>query len=229
MVQAELDYNTSGTINLSRTYYTMHDIERMMDVIKTSNQITFLTWKLGTHKNEQELEWVKKALFDCLNNPEKFDSPNDTFGAIANLREKIKRNNCIVLREYYGIPPKFEYRNSYEINAIVDANSNDDIIIPVTASEILDIIADINKNRSLEEIFDNYEFHHDECMTIELLDLFRKLYCQGKLNKIVRHICSKSNELGGFKDYGVEVIRNRLTSQYLFDPRRGGKENGENH
>ena len=61
-------------------------------------------------------------------------------------------------------------------------------------------------------------------MTIEHLEEFKKLYCKGKLNKLVRFICSKSNELGGFVDYGVDVVRNRLTSHYLFDNRKGGKK-----
>ena len=73
----------------------------------------------------------------------------------------------------------------------------------------------------VEDIYNAYlqEFHH-ETITIEHLEQLRLLYFNGKLNKIIKFICSKSNELGGFVDYGVDVIHNRLTSQYLFDSRR---------
>lgn len=57
-------------------------------------------------------------------------------------------------------------------------------------------------------------------MSEEKMEKFQSLYFKGKLNKLIKYICSKSNEIGGFHDYGVTIIRNRLTSQYLFDPRR---------
>ena len=87
----------------------------------------------------------------------------------------------------------------------------------------MDVIVDLNKNRDVEDIYHAYDFHH-QVMTIGYLDDFKRLYCKGKLNKLVRFICSKSNELGGFVDYGVDVVRNRLTSHYLFDNRKGGKK-----
>ena len=107
------------------------------------------------------------------------------------------------------------------MNCIVDANHADKVIIPLTARELLDIIADLNKGHGVEDIYNAYlqEFHH-ETITIEHLEQLRLLYFNGKLNKIIKFICSKSNELGGFVDYGVDVIHNRLTSQYLFDSRR---------
>ena len=114
---------------------------------------------------------------------------------------------------------KLEYRNSQGVNSIVDANHDDKVIIPVTASELLDLIADLNKNRKPSDIFEFYDWYHKE-VTIESLELFHNYYKQCKLNKLIKYICSKSNEIGGFQDYGVGIIRNRLTSQYLYDSRK---------
>lgn len=223
MVQAELTNSTFKTGSFFNTdkKYTMTDIEEMMNLIESSNQITLHTWKLGTCNNNTEYEWVKRAVLDACNTPEKFDSPGDTLGAIINLRKMIKKNNCNVLRGRYGMTPKYEYRNQYLHNFIVDANNHDEIIIPLTAREILDIIADLNKGHSISKIYDSYleDFHHDT-VTMEHLELLKKLYYKGELNKLIKFICSKSNELGGFVDYGVEVLRNCLTSQYIYDSRR---------
>ena len=206
---------------IGRKIYSMSDVEEMMNLIESSYQITIHTWKLGTCNDLAEYELVKKAVLDALNNPEKFNAPNDSFGALVNLRKKIKKNNCKVLYSEYGLPVKLEYRNTSDVNCIVDANHADKVIIPLTARELLDIVADLNKNHDVEDIYNAYlqEFHH-ETITIEHLEQLRLLYFNGKLNKIIKFICSKSNELGGFVDYGVDVIHNRLTSQYLFDSRR---------
>lgn len=208
---------------IPKKVYTMEDVDKMMNLIESSNQITIHTWKLGTCNDRSEYEMVKKAVLDALNHPEKFNSSTDTFGALVNLRKKIRKNNCSVLFEEYGLPAKYEYRNTHGINCIVDANNNDSMIVPVTASELLNLIADFNKNHNIEDIYDAYlqEFHHDN-VTIEHLELLKKLYYQGKLNKVIKFICTKSNKLGGFVDHGVDIIHSRLTSQYLFDSRRGG-------
>ena len=206
---------------IGRKLYSMSDVEEMMNLIESSYQITIHTWKLGTCNDLAEYELVKRAVLDALNNPEKFNSPNDSFGALVNLRRKIKKNNCKVLYSEYGLPVKLEYRNNAGVNCIVDANHSDKLIIPLTARELLDIIADLNKGHGIEDIYNAYlqEFHH-EIITIEHLEQLKSLYFKGKLNKIIKFICSKSNELGGFVDYGVDVIHNRLTSQYLFDSRK---------
>lgn len=220
-MQVELDQcSANGTIQVSRKVYTVDDVKELVKPIKSSRQISFPKGRMFcSYKNPVEIEWVRAAILDALNNPEKFNSPGDNFGATMKLQEMVKGNNCIVLRKWYDVPVKYEYRNTYEVNSIVDANHNDEVIIPLTAEEILDVIADLNKNRKPEDIFNAYEFHHKD-VTIEKLNLFKTLYHQGKLNKLIRYICSKSNELGGFKDYGVSIIRNRLTSQYLYDSRR---------
>ncbi|MBQ2651923.1 MAG: hypothetical protein IJF83_00050 [Methanobrevibacter sp.] len=223
MVQVELDNcSNKGIFHISRKVYTMEDIDELVKPITSSKQISFPKGRMFcSYKDAIEIEWVKAAILDALNNPEKFYSPGDTFGATMKLQEMIKGNNCIVLRKEYGIPEKLEYRNTYEVNSIVDANHNDRVIIPITAGEILDLIADLNKNRKLEDIFEVYDWYHKD-MTIELLELFQTYYRECRLNKLIKYICSKSNELGGFQDYGVGVVRNRLTTQYLFDSRKSG-------
>ena len=226
-MQVELDRCANGTLQTYRKIYTMEDIDHLVKLIPSSRQISFPKGRMFcSYKQEHEINWVKAAILDALNNPEKFFCPGDTFGATMKLQEMIKGNNCIVLKKWYDLPQKLEYRNNYNVNAIVDANNNDTVIIPVTAEEILDLIADLNKHRKVEDIFIAYEFYH-ESMTLEKLELFQSYYKKGKLNKIIRYICSKSNDLGGFHDYGVNVIRNRLTSQYLFDNRRGVKDGSD--
>ena len=224
MVQAELSsstFNNTGFI-VTRKVYTKEDVEKKCKIWPKSNQLGFDGWPFFSYKHTEEIEWVKAAILDALNKPETFNA-NDNYGALCNLKELIKGKNAEKLRSKYGIPVKLEYRNAYEVNSIVDANHNDQVIIPLTASEILDLIADLNKNRDVEELFNVYDFYHKE-VTIELLEKFQTLYNQGKLNKLIRYICSKSNELGGFHDYGVGIIRNRLTTQYLFDNRKGGSK-----
>ena len=221
MVQAELNSSTfKGTgFIVTRNVYTKEDVEKKCKIWPKSNQLGFDGWPFFSYKSLEETEWVKAAILDALNKPETFNA-NDNYGALCNLKELIKGKNAEKLRAKYGIPVKLEYRNAYEVNSIVDANHDDRVIIPLTASEILDLIADLNKNRDVGELFNVYEFHHKD-VTIELLEKFQTLYNQGKLNKLIRYICSKSNELGGFHDYGVGIIRNRLTTQYLFDSRKG--------
>lgn len=219
MGQIDLGSCTEGPLLVPRKVYTKEDVEKKCKIWHKSNQLGFDGWPFFTFNDLEEVEWVKAAILDALNNPRMFNA-NDNYGALCNLKRKIKGKNAIVLKAKYGIPVKLEYRNAYEVNAIVDVNHNDRLIIPLTAEELLDIIVDLNKNRKIEDIYNAYDFHH-ETMTIEYLESFKELYCKGKLNKIIRFICSKSNELGGFTDYGVNVIRNRLTSHYIFDSRIG--------
>lgn len=209
---------TSPITSTGKRAYTKKYVENKCKIWHKSNQMGLDGWPFFTFNDIIEVEWVKAAILDALNNPKKFNA-TDTYGALCNLKQKIKGKNAIVLKSKYGVPPKMEYRNKETINSIVDANRNDEIIIPLTAEEILDIIVDLNKGRKLDEIYHAYEFHHDE-MSIEYLERFKDLYNHGELNKLIRFICSKSNELGGFYDYGVNVIRNRLTSHYIFDSRR---------
>lgn len=215
MVQAEFNSSTfsSNGLVVNRKVYTMEDVEKKCKIWPKSNQMGLDGWPFFSYKNIVEVEWVKAAIVDALNKPELFGA-SDTYGALCNLKEKIKGKNAEVLRETYGIPPKLEYRNNKNVNQIVDANHNDELVIPLTASEILDVIADLNKNRSIDEIMGAYDFHHNN-MNRDFLKLFHDYYKKGMLNKLIKYICSKSNELGGFKDYGVDDVRNRLTSQYL--------------
>lgn len=222
MVQAEFNTSTLNHPNpglmITKKVYTTEDVEEKCKIWKKSNQLGFDGWPFFTYNNLEEVEWVKKAILDALNTPSTFNA-TDNYAALCNLKELIKGKKAEKLRAKYGIPVKLEYRNTNDVNCIVDANHNDKIIVPLTACELLDIIVDLNKKRKVEDIFNAYDFHHDT-MSIEYLETFQKLYCHGKLNKLIRFICSKSNELGGFQDYGVDVVRNRLTSHYLFDNRR---------
>lgn len=212
-MQVDLNGCATGTFNSSIKVYTKKDVEEKCKIWHKSNQLGFDGWPFFSFKNLVEVEWVKAAILDALNHPEMFNA-TDNYGALCNLKEMIKGKNAIVLKSRYGVPPKLEYRNCENVNCIVDANNDDAIIIPLTATEILDVVVDLNKNRSLDEIFRAYEFYH-ESMSFEYLERFKDLYQHGELNKLIRFICRKSNELGGFYDYGVCVIRNRLTSHYL--------------
>lgn len=199
--------------------YSLEDIQKMTKPINKNSQFSFNGWSFCSIKNLEEFKWIQMALRDTLNFPEAWGCEYNNFGAILKLQKYVSGNNCEKLRKWYGIPIKYEYRNAKNVNCIVDANNNDQVIIPLTAEEILDVVVDLNKNRKVEDIYHAYDFHH-QIMTIELLEKFKELYDTGKLNKLIRFICSKSNELGGFNDYGVSVIRNRLTSQYIFDSRK---------
>lgn len=219
MVHAELNNSTfKQGFMVTRKMYTKEDVEKKCKIWHKSNQLGFDGWPFFTYKNLEEVEWVKSAILDALNNPGTFQA-SDTYGALCNLKEFIKGKNAEKLKPKYGIPLKLEYRNSQGVNSIVDANHDDKVIIPVTASELLDLIADLNKNRKPSDIFEVYDWYHKD-VTIESLELFYTYYKQCKLNKLIKYICSKSNELGGFQDYGVGIIRNRLTSQYLYDSRK---------
>lgn len=220
-MQSELISTDSGnSLMITRRIYTKEDVEKKCKIWPKSNQLGFDGWPFFSYKHPEEIDWVKSAILDALNKPETFNA-TDNYGALCNLKTLIKGKHAEKLRSKYGIPVKLEYRNTSEVNSIVDVNHNDKLIVPLTASEILDIIVDLNKGRKVEDIYNAYEFHHD-IMTIEYLEIFKKLYYRGKLNKLISFICSKSNELGGFNDYGVDVVRNRLTSHYLFDNRRIG-------
>jgi len=216
MVQTELKNNStfkSPSLVITRKVYTKEYVDEKCKIWAKSNQMGFDGWPFFSYKNLEEVEWVKAAILDALNRPQSFNA-RDNYGALCNLKEKIKGKNAIVLRSKYGVPMKLEYRNTKGVNSIVDVNHGDKLVVPLTAEEVLDVIADLNKNRSVEDVFNAYDFHH-KVMTIEYLEIFKRLYCNGKLNKLVKFICSKSNELGGSNDYGVPIIRNRLTSQYI--------------
>lgn len=218
MVQVELTDCTSN-IQFTKKVYTREEVEGMVKLWKSSGQVSIMGMAIGTPKNTTEEKWIRAAIFDALNKPELYGCKCDTFGALMVLRNMIKNKKAHVLSKWYNLPIKYEYRNNFGVNAIVDANQDDEIIFPLVASEVLDVIADLNKNRTTREIYANYTFYHDICL--EDLEKFKVAYNKGVLNRLIKYICSKSNEIGGFKDYGVDVIRNRLTSQYLFDNRRG--------
>lgn len=210
MVQVEL---VTGS-NLPKGYlYTKSDVEEMCKVITSSGQLSLNGWMFFSYNNMNEIRWVKSAILDALNNPEIFNS-NDTYGALCNLKELIKGKNAKILKERYDIPPKYEYRSTSGINCIVDANNDDEIIIPLTAEEILDVVMELNKNRDFEYIMGSYEFHH-KVMNQNCLWKFKKLYYEGDLDNLINFICKKSNERGGFQDHGVGIIRNRVRSNYL--------------
>lgn len=211
-MQVELDTHSS----LPKGYvYTISDVEKMCKPLPSSNQLSLNGWMFFRYKNLEEVEWVKHAILDALNNPQTFNA-NDSYGALCNLKEKIKRCNAIVLKEQYDIPVKLEYRSSSGVNCIVDANHNDKVVIPLTAAEILDVIMDFKKNRDYDYIMNSYEFHHRVMnLNKNCLMKFKKLYFNGELNRIITFICKKSNERGGFMDHDIGVIRNRVTSNYL--------------
>lgn len=224
MVQAELNSSTlkgNGLI-ITRKVYTKEYVDKKCKIWVKSRQLGFDGWPFCSYKHLEEIEWVKCAILDALNNPETFNA-RDNYAALCNLKDLIKGSKAEKLRSKYAVPVKLEYRNTSGVNCIVDVNHGDKLVVPLTAGELLDVIADLNKGRSVEDIFEVYDFYHG-MMTIEYLEKFKALYCSGKLNKVIRFICGKSNDLGGFHDYGVGVIRNRLTSYYLFDVRRRGDD-----
>lgn len=218
MVQVELPDCNPG-IQITRKIYTHEEVNKMIKTWKSSGQVSLKGMAIGTPENQTEEKWIRAAIFDALNKPELYGCKCDTFGALMTLREMIKNKNAKVLSKWYNLPVKYEYRNNYGINAIVDVNNDDEIIFPLIASEILDIIGDLNKNRKIKEIYDNYEFYH-KTVNIECLEKFKVAYKKGALNKLIKYICTKSNKIGGFHDYGINVIRNRITSQYLYDSRK---------
>ena len=209
-----------GQVELSEYagLYSKKEVEDMVSVW-TTGQVAICGMSIGTAGNKFEQDWIKAAIFDALNHPEKFNSKNDTFGALMVLKSKIQGGNVHVLKSEYGVPPRFEYRNSRGVNAVVDVNHESKVVFHLTACEVLDVICDLNKNRSIKQIFNSYDFYHKN-VSLESLKFFKDAYSNGELNKVVKYICSKSNDIGGFKDHGVGVVRNRLTSQYLFDARR---------
>ena len=212
MVQVEL---ATGS-NLPKGYlYTKSDVEEMCKVIHTSGQLSLNGWMFFSYNNMDEIRWVKSAILDALNHPELFNA-HDSYGALCNLKEKIKRKNAIVLKEKYDLPPKYEYRSTSGINAIVDANNDDKIIMPTTSAETLDLVMEFNKNRDVDYISQSYVFHH-KIMNLnkEYLLKFKKLYLEGEFDNLIKFICNKSNERGGFQDHGVGVVRNRVLSNYL--------------
>ena len=209
-----LEYD--GSVN---KLYSKNEVEDMISVWSTG-QVALCGMNIGSAHNKYEEEWIKAGIFDALNHPEKFDCEcNDTFGALMVLKDRISGGNVSVLKDEYGIPPCYEYRNNKGVNAIVDVNHDDEVVFPFTAGEVLDIICDLNKNRSVDDILRSYDFYHGGVTGSVLVD-FNAAYVGRELNRLVKHICHKSNELGGFMDHGVGVLRNRLTSQYLFDSRK---------
>ena len=170
MVQTELKNNStfkSPSLVITRKVYTKEYVDEKCKIWAKSNQMGFDGWPFFSYKNLEEVEWVKAAILDALNRPQSFNA-RDNYGALCNLKEKIKGKNAIVLRSKYGVPMKLEYRNTKGVNSIVDVNHGDKLVVPLTAEEVLDVIADLNKNRSVEDVFNAYDFHH-KVMTIEYL------------------------------------------------------------
>ena len=175
MGQVELENCSTGTINVSRKIYTLGDIQKISKPIRNQTQFSFKGWSFCSIKNMIEYDWMEKAIVDTLNKPEAWGCPGDNYAALLKLQEYVSGNNCIRLKKWYGIPERYEYRNAYDLNCIVDANHDDKIIIPLTARETLNTITDLIKNRSIEEIYEaslEHWYHKELTMEHFLLQQF---------------------------------------------------------
>ena len=153
------------------------------------------------------MDWIIDAITDTLNNS------NGSYFALLDLKNSLKGGNIEILRSKYATPKLLKYSSTMNVNSIYDAN-NGKCFIPVTASEILDLILDIKKGRNVDYILNSYEFYHKD-MNREYLERFIDAYKHKELHKLIKFICKKSNLEGGFVDHGIGVIRNRRVEDYL--------------
>lgn len=183
------------------------DIRKLVKKIDSSRQVSLNGWMFCKFYSDEQVDWIIDAITDTLNNH------NGSYFALLELKESLKGGKIESLRSKYAVPKILKYSSTMNVNSIYDAN-NGKCFIPVTASEILDLILDIKKGRSLAYIFGSYNFHHKD-MNREYLERFINAYTHKELNKLIKFICTKSNQEGGFVDHGVDVIRNRRVEDYL--------------
>lgn len=157
--------------------------------------------------SDEQVDWIIDAITDTLN------KSNGSYFALLELKESLKGGKIEILRSKYATPKILKYSSTMNINSVYDAGTGK-CFIPVTASEILDLILDLKKGRTIDYLMSSYDFYHKD-MNREYLERFIDAYMHKELNKLIKFICMKSNVEGGFVDHGVGVIRNRRVEDYI--------------
>lgn len=183
------------------------DIRKLVKKIDSSNQISLNGWMFCKFYKEEHVDWIINAITDTLN------KSNGSYFALLDLKKSLKGGNIEILRSKYATPKILKYSSTMNVNSVYNAEDGK-CFIPVTASELLDLVLDIKKGRSIDYFMGSYDFYHKD-MNREYLERFIDAYNHKELNRIIKFICKKSNLDGGFVDHGVGVIRNRRVEDYL--------------
>lgn len=230
MVQAELNSSTlkgNGLI-ITRKVYTKEYVDKKCKIWVKSRQLGFDGSPFCLYKHLEEIEWVKCAILDALNNPETFNA-GDNYAALCNLKDLIKGSKAEKLRSKYAVPVKLEYRNAKGVNCIVDVNHGDKLVVPLTSGELLDVIADLirpgsvnifqalqilcKNNSEIEELLKDYlDYNLPEMVEVNSDNTYITINYPGGLNQkmlTMLNITQKDIEFQTYRDSrgnGVECI-----------------------
>ena len=181
-----------------------------------NGQLFFSGKPITTVHNDEEIERVVGDLCTALNNPVTVgaDNPIDAVEKVRlmhNQRRLLKKSPYEYNKHRIDVSGKLYYKTSKFRSGLSFSESFNDIFKEISASQLLDICSDLKNGRPGEYINQQY------CNDIEdSFDLVVYAWNCGKLNKAISHICSRSNNPGGYMDHFVgETIRNRIASQYL--------------
>ena len=163
---------------------------------KGGGQIWFFGEALGTAKNRKEYNACMQELIRILNNDK------DSFIQIQELRSKVKNANMhVLIPEFLPI----RYQSGADFDCIVHEVTGEPVMF-FDAQEILDIAISLNNGRSINEVmqtmlYNEYAEHtHIDVSEKDFL-LFEKYYSAGKLNRIIKFICERSESSQGFVVY----------------------------
>ena len=204
--QVDLDMKFNNLFPNKRVC-SREDIRKLVKKIDSSNQISLNGWMFCKFYKDEQVDWIINAITDTLN------KSNGSYFALLDLKKSLKGGNIEILRSKYATPKILKYSSTMNVNSVYDAETGK-CFIPVTASELLDLVLDIKKGRSIDYFMGSYDFYHKD-MNREYLERFIDAYNHKELNRVIKFICKKSNLDGGFVDHGVGVIRNRKVEDYL--------------
>lgn len=204
--QADLDMRFNNMVH-SKKVCSREDIRKLVKKIDSSRQVSLNGWMFCKFYSDEQVDWIIDAITDTLN------KSNGSYFALLELKESLKGGKIEILRSKYATPKILKYSSTMNINSVYDAGTGK-CFIPVTASEILDLILDLKKGRTIDYLMSSYDFYHKD-MNREYLERFIDAYMHKELNKLIKFICMKSNVEGGFVDHGVGVIRNRRVEDYI--------------
>ena len=202
--------------------FTEEDVEKNINVTK-NEQIWFLGTSIGTAKNEYQLKECKKRIKEIVCNPD-----IDTFIGLQKFRTQVYGKMLNVFPKYY--PIRYQGGQGHDLINALNHKDKWEPFIFMDAEEILDAAKMFKHGKTSTQVGDMmirnpyYECTHSN-MSQEDLDLFEEYYRAGKMNRIIRWICTESEKVNGFRIYSTNKVLFYLNPEdYVFRKGDTGNE-----
>ncbi len=207
-------------VNLSKEWITSNC------KVYENGQLHFVGCPIGTVKNEEEKQFILKNLEQTANNPQHWGVEHP-FQALKKLKAEVKNRKCFSEGAYYT--RKFEmlnrikhleYSNTNEFHCIIVRNHNSpEEFLSFSIFQILDACAEFNLGRDIEYVKKAYFQLDDSPYLYDDLKLLHHAWGTGKLDKIIKWVCSLSKTESGFIVHlgngGRVTIKNEYLGKYI--------------